>query len=89
MNKDGKYRFALQFARDTVEQIRAGELLEWLGNKKSSIVVDALIKYMEIYPELECGNSKVEVKMSSAFDKDKAEKLIKTYHQTLSVFESI
>ena len=42
MKKDGKYRFTLQFSSDTEEQIRAGELLERLGNKKSAIIVEAL-----------------------------------------------
>lgn len=35
MKKDGKYRYSLQFGMSSEEEIRAGELLESLGNKKS------------------------------------------------------
>ena len=43
MKKDGKYRFSLQFSADSEEQVRAGELLERLGNRKSAVVVAALL----------------------------------------------
>ena len=39
MKKDGRYRFTLQFAMDSEENVRAGELLERLGNKKSRVVM--------------------------------------------------
>ena len=39
MRKDGKYRFTLQFGADSEDQIRVGELLENLGNRKSKIEV--------------------------------------------------
>ena len=42
MRKDGKYRFTLQFSADSEDQIRVGELLENLGNRKSTIIVSAL-----------------------------------------------
>ncbi len=45
MKKDGKYRFSLQFSADSEEQVRAGELLERLGNRKSAVVVAALNDY--------------------------------------------
>ena len=35
MKKDGRYRFTLQFAMDSEENVRAGELLERLCNKNS------------------------------------------------------
>ena len=76
MKKDGKYRFCLQFAGDTYEQIQAGELLERLGNKKSNIVIAALNDYIEKHPELAHDNPKVEVMLSSALDKGKIEKLV-------------
>ena len=53
MKKNGIYRFSLQFGAGTEEQIRAGELLERLGNKKSQIIVAALNEYMKTHPELE------------------------------------
>lgn len=38
MKKDGRYRFTLQFGSDSEEQIRVGEFLESLGNKKSAVM---------------------------------------------------
>lgn len=42
MKKDGLYRYSLQFPDDSEKRIRAGELLEKLGNKKSAVIVAAL-----------------------------------------------
>ena len=47
MKLDGKYRFTLQFPADTERRIRAGELLEQLGNRKSAVVVAALCEYAD------------------------------------------
>ena len=52
MKLDGKYRFTLQFPADTERRIRAGELLEQLGNRKSAVVVAALCEYADRHPEL-------------------------------------
>ena len=52
MKKDGKYRFSLQFGADSEEQVKAGELLERLGNKKSAVVVAALNDYLNSNPDL-------------------------------------
>ena len=52
MKRDGKYRFTLQFPADTERRIRAGELLEQLGNRKSAVVVAALCEYADVHPEL-------------------------------------
>lgn len=48
MRKDGKYRFTLQFSANSEEQIRVGELLEKLGNRKSTIIVSALSDYIAL-----------------------------------------
>jgi len=52
MIKNGKYRFTLQFGAETVEEQRAGDFLEMLGNRKSPIVVAAINSYIEQHPEL-------------------------------------
>lgn len=52
MKRDGKYRFTLQFLADTERRIRAGELLEQLGNRKSAVVVAALCEYADRHPEM-------------------------------------
>lgn len=77
MKKDGKYRFSLQFGTDSEEQIRAGELLERLGNKKSQIIVAALNEYMGVHPELLIKNCKTELKLTSEYDAVKLKQMVK------------
>ena len=57
MRKDGKYRFTLQFSADNEDQIRVGELLENLGNRKSTVIISALSDYIDTHPELQSGYS--------------------------------
>lgn len=76
MKKDGIYRFSLQFREYTEEQIRAGELLERLGNKKSQIVVAALNEYMIAHPELEKSKCKLEIKSSFLYDEEYIKRII-------------
>lgn len=78
MRKDGKYRFTLQFSADSEDQIRVGELLESLGNRKSTIIVSALSDYIKAHPELQSSYSKIEVKVAPAFDRSQMERLIRS-----------
>ena len=78
MRKDGKYRFTLQFGADSEDQIRVGELLEKLGNRKSMIIVSALSDYINAHPELQSGYSRIEVKVAPAFDRSQMERLIRS-----------
>ena len=78
MKKDGKYRFTLGFGSDTEEEYRAGEFLESLGNKKSSIIVTALNEYLASHPELQTQCCKIEVKVGSNFNQEKMEQIIRT-----------
>ena len=78
MRKDGKYRFTLQFSADSEDQIRVGELLENLGNRKSMIIVSALSDYINAHPELQSGYSRIEVKVAPAFDRNQMERLIRS-----------
>lgn len=77
MKKDGKYRFTLQFGADSEEQIRVGEFLESLGNKKSAVMVDVLNEYLLSHPELQKGNCKIEVKVTSGYNQDRMEQIIR------------
>ena len=52
MKRDGKYRFSLQFPALTEQQIKVGDALERMGNRKSNIIVDAVSKYIDAHPEL-------------------------------------
>lgn len=65
MKKNGKYRFSLQFGMDSPEEIRAGELLEKLGNKKSKILITALNEYIVNHPELQNGQGQLTVSFQS------------------------
>lgn len=78
MIKDGKYRFSLQFGMDSEEQIKAGELLERLGNKKSSVVVAALNEYLSAHPELQNQGCKIEVRIASGYNQGKIEQMIRS-----------
>ena len=90
MRKDGKYRFTLQFGADSEDQIRVGELLENLGNRKSTIIVSALSDYIDTHPELQSDYSKIEVKVASAFDRSQMERLIRSIvEEKLSELQTI
>lgn len=89
MKKDGKYRFSLQFAADTEEQVKAGELLERLGNKKSSVIVMALNEYLSAHPELQNADCKIEVKIASGYNQDRIEQMIRTMvEEKLAAFQA-
>lgn len=51
--KDGSfYRYNIQFPGKTDLEKRAGEFLETLGRKKSSVIITALNEYLDHHPEL-------------------------------------
>lgn len=77
MKKDGKYRFSLQFGADSEEQIRVGELLESLGNRKSAVVVSALSDYIHTHPELQSDDRRIEVKIASTLDHVQIEQIVR------------
>ena len=76
MKKNGKYRFTLQFGMDSDEEVRAGELLERLGNRKSVVIEAALCEYMEAHPEMFAGGNKIKVSVSGIRG-DKLEEMIR------------
>lgn len=65
MKKDGKYRYSLQFGMSSEEEIRAGELLESLGNRKSKVLIAALNEYVANHPELESEHCELKVNFQS------------------------
>ena len=78
MFKDGKYRYSLGFGGNTEKERRVGELLERLGNRKSSLIVDVLSEYIDKHPELENTHGKIEIKITaspSAHSKEKIEQM--------------
>lgn len=77
MIRDGKYRFSLQFPAETEEQIRAGNLLEQLGNRKSAIVVEAINVYLSEHPELLDSRRKIQIKVDSNIVPERLEQMIR------------
>lgn len=78
MIKDGKFRFSLQFGSETEEQIRAGNLLERLGNKKSVIVVNALNDYLHAHPELLNEGREVRITVTPVIEHKCLEQMIRS-----------
>ena len=81
MKKDGLYRYSLQFPDDSEKRIRAGELLEKLGNKKSTVIVAALNEYLDNHPEFETQGLRIRIEQENGISRDKLERLIRTLIQ--------
>ena len=78
MKKDGKYRYSLQFGADSEDEVRAGELLERLGNKKSVVIVAALNAYIASHPELGNSQSKIEVQLAFGQGRIQIEEIVRS-----------
>ena len=78
MKRNGKYRFTLQFPSDTERRIRAGELLEQLGNRKSAVVVAALCEYADSHPELLTRPVRAKIQTEYASSRAALEELVRS-----------
>jgi hypothetical protein len=88
LRKDDKYRFSLQFGADTEENIRAGELLEKLGNRKSTIVVAALVEYMDRHTEIQEPARRIQVKVTPGIQRERLEEMIRSIvEERLAAFQ--
>ena len=56
MKTDNGYRYTLQFGCDTDAQIRVGDALERLGNRKSDFIIRAVSEYLDAHPEQSPGS---------------------------------
>jgi len=52
MKTDKGYRFNIGFPSNTAERVRVGEFLESCGNRKGTVVVEALSLLLEAHPGL-------------------------------------
>ncbi len=77
MKRDGKYRFSLQFSDTTEENQIVGELLERMGNRKSTLIVDAVREYLLHHPELQEENCKIEISVTTMETSENLENLIR------------
>ena len=64
MLKDGKYRYTLQFGPNSKEEVTAGNLLDRLGRRKSTIVVKALNEYLQSHPELMDERTELQIQLN-------------------------
>ena len=76
MKREGVYRFNLQFPADTEERIRAEEMMERLGKRKSSLVVAALAEDLDRNPQWETPEVRVKIEQQSAMSREKLEELV-------------
>jgi len=77
LKDENTFRFSLQFSRSTEEQIRVGELLERMGNKKSRFIVQVINEYITAHPELTVHGDPVQIQVSSSgFTREDLRKLI-------------
>lgn len=83
MIKDGKYRYTLQFGMNSVEEQRAGELLENMGNKKSPVIVAALNEYIDRHPELLSGKAVIQYRLNTLPPEELEEKIRKLIEERL------
>lgn len=77
MKKGNVYRFSLQFSADTESGIRAGELLERLGNKKSALVVKALNEFIQRNPGILDESLRIKVEEQSSLSRKRLEQTIR------------
>ena len=77
MFSDNKFRFSLQWGADSEEKVRAGHLLEKLGNKKSEIVVLAVTEYMKAHPEVATPGGKISITIQPTQTVDQLQALVK------------
>lgn len=66
MRTEKGFRFTLQFPAYTAEQQQAGEFLERLGSKKSSVVVQALSELLQKNPDLLENGGTIQVTSANA-----------------------
>ena len=77
MKRDGKYRYSLQFPDTTEENRMVGELLERMGNRKSTLIVDAVREYLLHHPELREENCKIEISVTPLKTTENLENLVR------------
>lgn len=65
MKLDGKYRYSLQFDDKSLVNRQVGEFLERMGNRKSRIVVAAVLDFMRAHPEFLSFKTKVDIYLKS------------------------
>lgn len=85
--RNDKFRFSLQWGRDTEERLHVGNLLERLGNKKSDLVVLAVSEYLRKHPEIEAPDTKIKITYQPLQTKEQMLDMVKS--MTKSAIEEL
>ena len=78
MKKADLYRFTLQWRRRSEEQIRAGDFLESLGNRKSAVIVSALCDYLDEHPDLNVQAGRPQVIVQRSHSRAELESIVRS-----------
>lgn len=70
MKTSDGYRFNLQFKNLSDAQRQVGDFLEWQGNKKSEIIVTAMVEFLQAHPELLNADNPVKVITTYGFSEE-------------------
>ncbi|MCQ2442318.1 MAG: hypothetical protein MJ077_04210 [Oscillospiraceae bacterium] len=65
MKKGGVYRYSLQFDDKTLVNRQVGEFLERMGNRKSKVIVAAVLDFMRAHPEFLSIKTKVDIHLTA------------------------
>ena len=77
MKKDGKYRYSLQFDDSSEENRQVGEVLEKLGNKKSTVIILAVTEYIKANPEITASKPVIKIQHAQSLCRSDIEGLIR------------
>ena len=67
VKKPDNYRFTLQWGAGTAEKVQAGEFLKSLGNKKSEVIVAAIVEYLHNHPEAMSAGRKPKIIVKASY----------------------
>lgn len=77
LRRDDKFRFTLQWGTDTQEKLTVGTLLEQLGNKKSYLVIVAVMEYIQRHPEIAAPGAEVKIAYQPTQTKEQLMEMVK------------
>lgn len=71
------YRFSLQFKAESEAHTLVGDFLETLKNRKSEVVVAAVLEYIKAHPEISDTNNEAPYIRVTGFSRDTIRELLK------------
>ena len=76
VKKPDKYRFTLQWGAGSAEKVQAGEFLKSLGNKKSEIIVAAIVEYLHNHPEAVSAGRKPKIIIKASYTDERLREMV-------------